>query len=138
MPMQPSPMRETTAPCEPSFIFFIVISSLDEPHASADSFFFRGLTVSAQFSNTQLMRPICLSQSHPAEWEAGDELPSGCYIVWPRHVFLLHGIRLGRWASGQLCGGCRGSNSRFVAAGHAHRGVVHHGGGFFRCDRFSI
>src|ERR1700733_580996 len=40
MPMQPSPMRETTAPCEPSFTFFIVIANLDEPHAPADSFFF--------------------------------------------------------------------------------------------------
>jgi hypothetical protein len=40
MPMQPSPMRDTKAPCEPSLTFLIVINNLDEPHAPADSFFF--------------------------------------------------------------------------------------------------
>src|SRR5271156_7228884 len=56
MPMQPSPMRETTAPCEPSFTFFIVIHlQMVFPRTW---FLF--------FVETTLAHPICLSKRFAA------------------------------------------------------------------------
>src|SRR5277367_6962913 len=54
MPMQPSPMRETTAPCEPSFTFFIVIMPSDGfPASLVSCLWSRGPAV--QFASPNIM-----------------------------------------------------------------------------------
>src|ERR1700733_243076 len=45
MPMQPSPMRETIAPCEPSFTFFMLILDRWLKHPSGYTFFMERLTL---------------------------------------------------------------------------------------------
>src|ERR1700733_6503979 len=138
MPMQPSPMRETTAPCEPSFTFFIVITELDEPQAPADSFFFAWpyslgaiLKHAAHASNL----PLPIASGGMGRWRRASfvliyslskaSFPAPWNPSWPPAVRA-------------LCGGSAVLTPDSPWRGAPSAGVVHHGGGFFRCDRFSI
>src|SRR5580658_1340267 len=56
MPMQPSPMRETTAPCEPSFTFFMVINLQMIFPRSWFPFFLRRRRSPVQFTSLNILR----------------------------------------------------------------------------------